>query len=215
MCQKEREFCHFLIFRSGWKWYRCEDGYQFSSGDYVGRFFVPSLPATTSAAKTQQHHSQTYVNLSSRPTPRFFTGPDKDEGSSAEFLLFLNCLTTKYVSPASLLKLLLIRAGVETNPGPTLLPTWICAHCDNKINDKIQPSARCSGCNRWLHIKCTTLKNVNERRKTPTWKGPCCNPPPPVNPQPTPHPSPQPPPAKKPRAPRHPCRPSTPPPPRR
>ena len=31
MCEREREFCHFLIFRSGWKWYRCEDGYQFSS----------------------------------------------------------------------------------------------------------------------------------------------------------------------------------------
>ena len=30
MCEREREFCNFLIFRSGWKWYRCEDGYQFS-----------------------------------------------------------------------------------------------------------------------------------------------------------------------------------------
>ena len=28
ICVREREFCHFLIFRSGWKWYRCEDGYQ-------------------------------------------------------------------------------------------------------------------------------------------------------------------------------------------
>ena len=27
MCLRERKFCHFLIFRSGWKWYRCEDGY--------------------------------------------------------------------------------------------------------------------------------------------------------------------------------------------
>ena len=30
MCEREREFCHFLIFRSGWKWYGCEDGHQFS-----------------------------------------------------------------------------------------------------------------------------------------------------------------------------------------
>ena len=29
MCEGEREFCHILIFRSGWKWDRCEDGYQF------------------------------------------------------------------------------------------------------------------------------------------------------------------------------------------
>ena len=27
MCERKREFSHFLMFRSGWKWYRCEDGF--------------------------------------------------------------------------------------------------------------------------------------------------------------------------------------------
>jgi len=46
MCERECEFCHFLIFRSGWKWYRCEDGYQFSSQaieccDFFYKSFAP------------------------------------------------------------------------------------------------------------------------------------------------------------------------------
>ena len=44
MCEREREFCHFLIFRSGWKWCRCEEGYQFSSQAIEWRnFFYKSF----------------------------------------------------------------------------------------------------------------------------------------------------------------------------
>ena len=52
MCEREREFCHFLIFRSGWKWYRCEDGYQFSS-QAIESLFLQVVCAVQKGAVTK------------------------------------------------------------------------------------------------------------------------------------------------------------------
>ena len=72
--------------------------------------------------------------------------------------------------PATLLRLLLIRAGIETNPGP-----YTCTTCNKNINDRRQISVLCTGCNNWLHLACTSLKSINERKKSPNWKGNCCS----------------------------------------
>ena len=68
--------------------------------------------------------------------------------------------------PASLLRLLLIRAGIEQNPGP-----WNCNICQKRLNPT---SVQCSTCNNWLHIKCSGLDNSRQRSKKTTWTGPCC-----------------------------------------
>ena len=60
MCEREREFCHFLIFRSGWKWYRCEDGYKFSSQAIECRFFYKSFAFTESWGNENLNGLHTY-----------------------------------------------------------------------------------------------------------------------------------------------------------
>ncbi|ESN91258.1 hypothetical protein HELRODRAFT_182117 [Helobdella robusta] len=51
--------------------------------------------------------------------------------------------------PASLLRCLLLRAGIESNPGPPKI--WICPICNMKIN-KTQYSARCRSCCNWCYL---------------------------------------------------------------
>ena len=75
-------------------------------------------------------------------------------------------LTKEQILPASLLRLLLIRAGIEQNPGP-----WNCNICQKRLNPT---SVQCSTCNNWLHIKCSGLDNSRQRSKKTTWTGPCC-----------------------------------------
>ena len=40
MCEREREFCELLMFRSGWKWSRCGNRYLFSSHGIEWRNFL-------------------------------------------------------------------------------------------------------------------------------------------------------------------------------
>ena len=49
MCEREREFCDLLIFRSIWKWFRCGNPYLFSSqgidcATFSTSCFFESLP---------------------------------------------------------------------------------------------------------------------------------------------------------------------------
>ena len=89
--------------------------------------------------------------------------------------------------PAGLIRLLLIRAGIEQNPGP-----WYCPICNKATTPT---SVECSKCHEWLHIKCSGFKTSKDRLKYKIWHGPCCNsstnppaastpppPPPPTNP---------------------------------
>ena len=101
--------------------------------------------------------------------------------------MFLVYLTTDEVFPASLIKLLLIRAGIETNPGPK----WTCSTCFKQIFGN-QTSVQCSDCKNWIHFKCSGLKKVADRKRCPSWKGVCCTPPaPPPSTPACPHPCPQ------------------------
>ena len=65
---------------------------------------------------------------------------------------------------------MLIRAGIEPNPGPN---TYHCASCKKNLGAY---SVKCTKCEGWLHIKCSRLKNSSERKKFPNWTGPCCSP---------------------------------------
>ena len=95
--------------------------------------------------------------------------------------------------PAGLIRLLLIRAGIEQNPGP-----WYCPICNKATTPT---SVECSKCHKWLHIKCSGFKTSKDRLKYKIWHGPCCNsstnppaastPPPPPTPTTPPSPPPQ------------------------
>ena len=57
-------------------------------------------------------------------------------------------------------------------------------------------SVQCTKCEDWLHVKCSKLANARERKKIPSWTGPCCKsqpipppPPPPSGPPPPPNPA--------------------------
>ena len=82
--------------------------------------------------------------------------------------MFLIDLTKEKETPASLLRLLLIRAGIEQNPGP-----YFCTICTRRL---ASTSVQCSNCQNWLHIKCSTLKTSKDRAKHKYWTGPCCKP---------------------------------------
>ncbi len=68
--------------------------------------------------------------------------------------------------PAGLIRLLLLIAGIEQNPGP-----WFCPVCTKHIGST---SVQCSTCLAWLHVKCSSLKTSKERKKYDNWTGPCC-----------------------------------------
>ena len=69
--------------------------------------------------------------------------------------------------PASLLKLLLIRSGIEQNPGPI----FQCAKCKIRLNGRSY-ELQCNACHNWLHLRCSLLKS--HRDWLPNWAGPCC-----------------------------------------
>ena len=71
--------------------------------------------------------------------------------------------------PACLVRLLLIRAGIETNPGPTTRPHhphgegrqgWICCVCNLPIRSN-STSVLCHYCKNWCHWRSKSSKNQN------------------------------------------------------
>ena len=52
--------------------------------------------------------------------------------------------------PAPLVKLLLLMAGVESNPGPV---DWFCPVCTFIINDRKCKSVQCSKCKLYVHLR--------------------------------------------------------------
>ena len=85
-------------------------------------------------------------------------------------------LTTEQITPAELIRNLLIRAGIETNPGPR----WIWCICRKPLNK--QGSVRCSKCGKYAHYKCTPFSNASQ--VSYNWSCTQCNhpPPPPTHP---------------------------------
>ena len=88
-------------------------------------------------------------------------------------------LTREQITPAELLRILLIRAGIETNPGPR----WNCCICRKPLNK--QGSVRCSKCGKYAHYKCTPFSNASHASYN--WSCTQCTnqPPPPPPPHPT------------------------------
>ena len=70
-------------------------------------------------------------------------------------------------SPAGLSNLLLLRAGVERNPGP---PRWPCTVCTRSAEFG---SLECSSCLRWTHFKCCGTGPSDYHRQT--FKCPPCS----------------------------------------
>ena len=73
--------------------------------------------------------------------------------------------------PAGLVQILLLRAGIETNPGPTPGRGWICCVCNLEINEKIHASVRCNKCHNWCHFRksknnCSLLKNLGSKSQS-------------------------------------------------
>ena len=76
--------------------------------------------------------------------------------------------------PSSLLQMLLIIAGIETNPGPKRV--WDCTVCKNKIDERKEWSVKCNSCKLWLHWDCSELGSHG--RWSRSFIGQCCRSPP-------------------------------------
>ena len=122
------------------------------------------------------------------PHPRGNTTPTRHRNTRLTFSLpkpvFLGM---EHLLPAGLLQILLIRAGIEPNPGPRNV--WICAVCQRERFDKTKrgkgwvPCAKC-GC--WVHANCA---GINPKDWQAAFIAPCCRAQPqPAVPQPAPMP---------------------------
>lgn len=73
------------------------------------------------------------------------------------------------------LQSLLIRAGIEQNPGPVRKQwpagKWICSIC--KADILRPPCVQCNSCKQWIHLNCSTLSRISEHNRSFT--GSCCN----------------------------------------
>ena len=117
--------------------------------------------------------------------------------------------------PAGLVQLLLLRAGIESNPGPTSKPpcrtdtegrVYICCVCLLPLHSS-SSSVRCKLCKEWCHfrkkVNCSQLKKLRDHNddwicstcENPPTPSPTPSPPstPPPSPPPSPTPAPPPP----------------------
>ena len=67
--------------------------------------------------------------------------------------------------PACLVQILLLRAGIHPNPGPTPGSQHVCPVCQKLVNERFT-SVRCSSCHLWCHLRqknnCSQLKSYRE-----------------------------------------------------
>ena len=87
-------------------------------------------------------------------------------------------MTTDRPSPAGLVRILLLRAGIESNPGPTPGTIFNCNVCKIKLHPQSK-SVQCSLCQNWIHyrkektLNCSNLKSINHY--TPNYTCLTCN----------------------------------------
>ncbi|VDN14829.1 unnamed protein product [Dibothriocephalus latus] len=74
---------------------------------------------------------------------------------------------TEQPLPATLLRLLLLTAGNEANPGPL----WCCSLCQVRLGCS-DCFVRCGSCNGWYHLRCSGLTNSADW--SPTFSCPSC-----------------------------------------
>ena len=92
---------------------------------------------------------------------------------------------------AGLINMLLLRAGIHPNPGPTPGATvYFCCVCQKRLSEQFS-SVQCSKCKQWCHLRkdkakdCIKLGNIKKYKSNyicPT----CNNQPSPTQPTPTP-----------------------------
>lgn len=74
------------------------------------------------------------------------------------------------LDPANLLRILLLRAGIESNPGPNTIYT--CSVCSDRLNRNCT-SVRCTQCQGWCHMRrCSGLSHTGQW--SPSYIAPCC-----------------------------------------
>ena len=81
-------------------------------------------------------------------------------------------LGMEHLLPAQVLRILLLRAGIEPNPGPK--NCWICAICQRERFDKSKRGkgwVLCSKCGNWVHSNCA---GINVRDWHSAYIAPCC-----------------------------------------
>ena len=93
--------------------------------------------------------------------------------------------------PASLINMLLLRAGIHPNPGPTPGATvYYCCVCQKRLSEQFN-SVQCSMCKQWCHLRkdktkdCSKLGNIKKYKNNYTCPT-CNNQPSPTQPTPTP-----------------------------
>ena len=79
-------------------------------------------------------------------------------------------LVMEQLRSASLLQMLLIVAGIETNPGPKRV--WDCTVCKKRTDEKKQWSVKCNSCKIWLRWDCSELSSHG--RWSRSLLGQCC-----------------------------------------
>ncbi len=88
--------------------------------------------------------------------------------------------------PACLVRILLLRAGIESNPGPI---TYYCSVC-SLILHRNSPSVQCTKCSEWVHFrKVNNCSRLIKKKEWPTYICPTClHDPFPIQPAPPHHP---------------------------
>ena len=78
-------------------------------------------------------------------------------------------LVVEKTTPASLLLLQLLMAGIEPNPGPAQKVN--CKVCSRQMKTQ---TIRCHQCKEWMHLKCSGMRKTAEYLSQPDWRCPPC-----------------------------------------
>lgn len=132
----------------------------------LGKTHHPPKVLTMAGSSPQDHSElEEFKQLEEfKLRPKAITSPFHQHTHSAPFSLM------ELLLPAKLLLILLLRAGIESNPGPTV---WHCTICRDIIK-RFQTSVKCNTCGEWCHLKCSGL--TSHRQWNDRFIGSCCQP---------------------------------------
>ena len=96
-------------------------------------------------------------------SPTYTSSPRTPEPKSVWIFLI-----TDQPVPACLVRILLLRAGIESNPGPI---TYYCSVCSLILH----PSVQCRKCSEWVHFrKVNNCSRLIKKKEWPTYICPTC-----------------------------------------
>lgn len=131
---------------------------------------VLTMDASTPQDYLDSSSSSTTSTSSSTKGHHYFSAPSSRsiKSVSMQFTFSLG----KQITPAALLQLLLVMAGIEPNPGPNT-NIWLCSVCNHQIS-RNTISVKCNNCNQWCHMKkCTNLQS--HKNWNSFFVASCCN----------------------------------------